>query len=172
MATPCGSYLKAIRERFSYSATWLPNAKVELGDVGIFDGEYFKKQTSLRELEITFDSRRSSASVDFKHSSKSGLTIHAKSSADLTAGAAIPLGNATIKVAFSRAGAFLFHASGCVVHEIADIGRLGQQLLRLVKRGEWESSFSVVLNVVKSKSATILIANSRHSTLDLVACNR
>jgi hypothetical protein len=38
------TYLHEMHQRFGYLATWLPNAKLELGDVGVLRGEEFRQK--------------------------------------------------------------------------------------------------------------------------------
>lgn len=167
MIAASDSYVNGIRKRFAYSATWLPNTKIALGDIGIFDGDYFRKQTSLKEMGIRFKSRKSDSVVDFKHSSTSGFSISTRSSGNVSVGGTVPVGHATVEIDFSEAGAFLFHASGCSVDEIDNVGTIGHEVMPLVKSGEWQSSYILVVAVVSATCATILISNSQKSKVEL-----
>lgn len=162
-------YLKGIYNRFSYLATWLPNANLRLGDVGLQQGDAFKQMTTLTDLGIPFRMRKGANTIDFTYTSESGVTVKTKAAGEVAAGTSLPLGQAGISIQFSREGAFLFQAVGCSIEEIDDKVALGQAVIKLVKNETWNPSWAVVDMLVRADTATIMVSNSGFAGLDLTA---
>src|SRR5882672_7330363 len=102
------TYLHEMHQRFAYLATWLPNVKLELGDVGVLRGEQFRQMTTLKELCVPFITRRGEAPLDFSYTSASGVALQIKAKGKAAAGTALPLAKAGVAVKFSKQGAFVF----------------------------------------------------------------
>lgn len=169
MSGPSDTYVNEMRDRFSYFATWLPNSPLRLGDVGLVEFGYFKQQTSLEELNIEISKRISDQTIDFVHTSRSGLSMESKTSARAKAGTDLPLANASIHIGFTDAGAFLFHAMSCSEYSIDNLAKLGERILQLIKEGKWRSEWRVIMSLLHAESATILVANSAGSKIELIA---
>ncbi|HKD04913.1 MAG TPA: hypothetical protein VKB79_03330 [Bryobacteraceae bacterium] len=169
MASPSDAYIKGIRAKFSYWATWLPSADVRIGDIGIFRGGYFQRQTSLKELGVMFSDRQSHAPLDFRHASQSSVSTANHASANPIALPEVPIGHASLDIHFNSSGSFIFHAQGCIVHEIENLGPVGNQLVNLIQSNQWQHSWTLVVSTVKAESATILISNSGDSKMQLSA---
>ncbi len=169
MADASNLYVKSIYDKFSYLATWLPNTRLELGDVGIREGEFFKRMTSLKDMGASFNVRSGNSSVDFTYTSKSGVILKTKAAGEVAAGTTLPVAQAGILIDFSKEGAFLFQALGCLVDELDDKTGLGQAIIELHKKGNWDLNWAVVDTVVKANSATIVVSNSHNAALELTA---
>jgi hypothetical protein len=169
MAIASKLYVKSIYERFSYLATWLPNAKLKLGDVGIREGEYFKRMSSLKVLGVSFKVRSGTSYADFTYTSQSGVKLKTKAAGEMIAGTTLPNAQAGLLIDFSKEGAFLFQAMGCLVDEIEDKIGLGREIIELYKKGNWETNWSIVDTVVKASSATIIVSNSQSASIELTA---
>lgn len=163
------SYVKGIWQRFSYLATWLPNTRLQLGDVGVQDGQAFRRVTSLKDLGIAFQVRTGADRVDFTYTSQSGVTIQAKAQGQVAAGSPLASAQAGISIEFGEAGAFLFQAVGCSIDEIEDKAAVGRAAIALFQQGQWEPDWAVVDTLVKADSATIVVSNSQDAGLDLSA---
>ena len=162
-------YVKGIYDRFAYLATWLPNTNLALGDVGVQEGGYFKRMTSLKELGISFKVRSGRKPVDFTYTSQSGITFQTKAAGEVAAGTTLPLGQAGIVIEFNENGAFLFQAVGCRVNEIEDKVKLGQAVIQMWREKTWDSSWAVVDTLVKAGSVTIVVSSSQRASLELSA---
>jgi hypothetical protein len=167
MASPSTEYVKGIHRRFGYFGTWLPNAPIALGDIGFASGCSFKRVSSLTELGITFPVRASSSPMRFHYAWQVRLTAGdgASAAASLQGTGA----SAHVLVGFQRAGAFVFQAEGCVSREFEDKVAVARSIATVVKRGRWDARWSVIDNVVHAASATILMANSGGSSIELAA---
>ena len=156
-------------DRFAYLATWLPNSKLKLGDVGIQDGGSFKRMTSLKKLGVPFNVRVGKTPMDFSYTSQSGISVKTKLAGELAAGTTLPLGKAGLVVEFSKEGAFLFQAVGCLVDEFEDRATVGKTIIKLHAKKGWDPAWSVVDTLVKVNRATILVSNSHDAKLELTA---
>ena len=162
-------YVNEMYDRFTYLAAWLPNSKLKLGDVGIQDGGAFKRMTTLKKLGVPFNVRVGKNPVDFSYTSQSGISVKAKLAGELAAGTTLPLGKAGIVVEFSKEGAFLFQAVGCLVDEFEDRAAVGKTIIKLHAKKGWDPAWSVVDTLVKVNRATILVSNSHNAKLELTA---
>src|ERR1700730_3965823 len=95
-------YLKGVYSRFRYLATWLPNANLTLGDVGVQQGDAFKQMTTLKDLGIPFRVRKGANIVDFI--SESGVTLKTKAAGEVSMGTSLPMGQAGISIQFGKEG--------------------------------------------------------------------
>jgi len=169
MASASKQYLNGIHKKFSFLATWFPNACIKLGDVGIQEGDQFKQMTTLDNLGVSFRVRGGTSPLDFAYTSESGVAVQTKAAGELSPGTSLPLAEAGIHIQFSSAGAFLFQAAGCIVDEIDDKDSLGKTVLLLARQGRWDENWAVVDTVVRAASATIVVSNSNAGSLDLTA---
>jgi hypothetical protein len=169
MVTASELYVKSIYDRFSYLATWLPNTRLKLGDVGTQQGAMFKRMTSLKEMGIDFKLRAGDQPLDFTYTSQSGVAVHTKAAGELAVGTTLPVGQAGVLIEFSQEGAFLFQAIHCQVDEIENKVALGHTVIQLYQERTWEPNWSVVDTVVKANSATIVVSNSHSAALELTA---
>lgn len=162
------SYQRGMFERFGYLATWMPNASVRLGDVGVMSGRTFQRVTSLGDLGITFQVRKGSQPIDLSHSSEGKVSIDLSGSGAAEGGPA--RANAGASVVFGSKGSFVFQATGCVEHSIEDQAKLGRDVIAKYKSGEdWDPDWVVINTVVEAKCATVLVSSSSEGKVELTA---
>jgi hypothetical protein len=161
-------YAREMNEKFGYFATWLPNVRVKLGDVGVVRDHVFEPVSSLEQMGIAFDVDRDRQTADLDYTSSDSVSIETKVSGavhDPAATTASADGN--ISISFSRANAVVFQASGCLTSKIADVKSLGDQILSLYNRDKWDPDHVVVTDLVTAAGATILISNGQNAHIDL-----
>lgn len=164
---PGDLYVKGIHERFGYFATWLPNVRIELGDVGVLRGKQFERITSLAAIGIPFRIRTGNHSIAFSHSSKAVVQVHSATAGELSVATVEP--NARVSIDFRQEGAFLFQATGCTVAEIENKEQVGRAILVRARTGAWEDEWAVVVTLVRADCATIMVANSSDAHVELAA---
>jgi hypothetical protein len=71
-------YAREMHEKFGYLATWLPNVKVRLGDVGVINEHIFEAKASLRQRGIAFDVRNNPSAADLEYTSSDAITVEFK----------------------------------------------------------------------------------------------
>src|SRR5947209_5186779 len=112
MAGASSHYTSEIRKALGYSATWLPNVEVRIGDVGDLRGHQYQRVTTLADLGIDFKVRRSKGKAVMQHSTTDSVSIEiggkSGSSSQLS-----PLAEGSIRVEFHTANAVLFQAGNC-----------------------------------------------------------
>ena len=163
MTTPRDLYVQGIHHKLDYFATWLPGRTLTLGDFGpLVDGALDYKGR-LADQHVAFDERVDRNPVDYSHTSDAGVRIDIKAAA----ATAVPAIKGKAAVHFAQRGAFVFHATGCVGHAIADQVDLEAQLRAAHEQGRWDLDWVVVTEVVWAERATILIANSVGAQVDL-----
>jgi hypothetical protein len=158
-------YVKEIFKKFGYIANWLPNSPIKVGDVGIMEGYYFKRQGSLKELNLNFETREEQISVNFSYSLKADITIESDGSAKIYDKAA----TAALKIGFNAAGSFVFETTGCKITEIENKISLGKEIKKRFKDGAWDSKWVVIDSIVSADVSTIIVSNSENSELRLSA---
>jgi len=150
-------YLSGIHEKFGHLATWLPDDKLRLGDVGILEKGRFFRKTTLKALRIPFKRRLGNVGGDWDHSSGSDVSVDFGGKAESGAEGG-PGGRALVNLGSS--GAFLFQALGCRSQTIEDMGRAGDEILLAFRAGDYEKNWVVIDRLVTARSATVVISDS------------
>jgi hypothetical protein len=155
-----------MKEKFGHLATWLPDANLKLGDVGLLqDGRFFQKKT-LEDLRIPFKTRAGSEGGDWDHSSGSDVKVNF--AAEAKAGVpGVPSGHAV--VSFGSSGSFLFQAHDCRTETIENMAAVGDELVYAYRANAFDKSWIVIDRIVRAKSATVLISDSKTAEIELGA---
>src|SRR5262245_38305820 len=98
MANVSDNYVKLLYQRYKHFAAWLPNTKVQLGDVGVVVGKYFKQVTTLKQLGVVFKTRIGDKPLTFNDDLTAGLHVQAKAAGEAAAGTALPLAQAGVSI--------------------------------------------------------------------------
>jgi hypothetical protein len=161
------SYAKGVWDRYKYYANWLPNSKVELGDVGIIVDKKFDRVTTLKNLGVhpnNLQIRPGTSRMRFEASA--GAEITAGGAVEVPGGSGIPA-EASVKVGFSKKGSFLFQAENCIKNELEDLRTLESQIYLLNEKRIWEKEWAVITGLVQAGSTTILVSESDSSEVEL-----
>jgi hypothetical protein len=143
-------YLNGIHRQLGYRATWLPDDKLKLGDLGVFDRGRFVLRSNLAELNIKFTQR---------HGHGSEL-LSASAGSQLDSAGDARIAGASARIAFGRAGSFVFEASKTRSDAIADMARVGQEILFAFRAGAYRKNWVVIDRLVAAHTTTVLIAHS------------
>lgn len=160
-------YTSELRTRFGYSATWLPNTHVELGDVGILRNYEYERVRTLRDFSVYFETRSDAATgmLDYTSADSVSVVVKAAGAAPAGLGAATNL-KGNLEVSFNREHAVFFQASGCTTTSIADQHQLAQSLLDLYQALEWPEEYVVVTEVVNADRATVLVSSGSDALIE------
>jgi hypothetical protein len=153
-------------ERFGHLATWFPDTRVRLGDVGVLQGGRFFQKKTLEDLQIPFKVRAGSQGGDWDHSSGSDVQVQF-SAATPEGAAAVPGGHAV--VTFGSTGAFLFQAIDCRTETIENMADVGQEIVSAYRGGVYDREWIVIDRVVRARSATVLVSDSAGAEIELGA---
>jgi hypothetical protein len=160
-------YAREMNHKFGYFATWLPNVRLKLGDVGVVREQIFEPVSSLEQLGIAFAIHRDGQAADLDYTSSDAVSIEAKAFGAAHNPAATAQADGSISISFSRAEAVVFQASGCVMSRIADVKSLGEEILSRYQRDAWDSDHVVVTELITAAGGTILISNGQNAHIDL-----
>src|SRR6476661_8037391 len=100
-------YTSDIRKSLGYSATWLPNLEVRIGDVGVLRDHHYHRVTTLADLGVEFKVRQSKGKAVMQHSTTDAVSIEVGGKIAPNTQIA-PLPEGSIRVAFGAANAVLF----------------------------------------------------------------
>ncbi len=163
-------YTRELFGQFKYRGTWLPNSNIRLGDVGLLENDRFALETTLEKLRVPVNVRKGVNPTTFEYMSKSGISVDVKA-AGKAAAAVSSLGQAQagIRVQFNKKGSFLFQARGCQEDMIENRDEIGDAILKLRRKREWNDDWRVVTELVRADCATILASVSRDAAIELGA---
>jgi hypothetical protein len=170
MVSAAAAYTTALRERFGYSATWVPNAHVRLGDIGTLQGHAYERVASLADFGVDFEVRESHTRGTYEFASSGSVSFGFKAAGEpgsVLAGLAVT--DAGLSVDFSSSDAAVFQAAGCSIAQVADQHRLGEELLRLHSEGRWPHHYVVVTEVIRADRATVLVAAASGARMEFKA---
>jgi hypothetical protein len=165
MTTPAELYVNGIKKKLrNYYAAWLPSEKLQLGDVGVLNGNVFSRITTLGSCGISFTTRPDPNSTPLDYVSESGVSIFLKAAGEVSTQLPnIPQAQAGVGVEFSKQGAFVFKAP--VSHEpaIEDILKLEKDVVQQYQNGNWRTNWAIIVRLVETPTATIMVSNSSQS---------
>jgi hypothetical protein len=163
-------YTKEIQEQLKYSATWLPNIRISLGDVGTLENHLFHPQGNLSDFGIPFDKYESTGEAEFQFTSKDAVSVEAKLKGQAPLiGSAIAQADAGVTIKFGRENAVLFRATVCTSSRIKDIRALSKAIKDKHTEGQWDRKLVVVTQVISAKGTTVIISHGQNSQIDLSA---
>ncbi|HET7149473.1 MAG TPA: hypothetical protein VFI73_13360 [Candidatus Nitrosopolaris sp.] len=165
-----GQYTKEIQEQLKYTATWLPNVRISLGDVGTLQDHEFHPQGNLSDFGIAFETSEGTGQAEFDYASKDGVSVQVK-----LVGEAPPLGStlaqadAGVTIKFGRENAVLFRATRCTSSRIRNINALGRTIIEKSSNNDWQKELAVVTQVISAEGTTIIISHGNNSQIELSA---
>jgi hypothetical protein len=164
MASPVKLYQREMHERLGFFANWFPADPLDLGDVGCLEGGRFRRTSSLAELGIEATVERSPGGQPVEYTSSQGTKVEVGGEAGVAA-----LAEAQVRVSFSRASAFLFHASMLRPLRLGNPAAVTRDVLAAYHEGRWEKDWLVVEALHEAEIATILVSQDSTSEVLLSA---
>lgn len=149
------------RGRFDRLPVWLPGARMELGDVGVFDDGGWVKHTTLDALGIPFSPDTAGTPTGYDYASHDGAQVSTWLAADgdpTVSG--IAQGNAGLRIRFSRAGAFVLKAEGVTVRSLANLADVDRRILARHRAGRWAKEWVLVSEVARGGPAITVVSGS------------
>lgn len=155
-------YAQEMHERFGFLASWLPSARVALGDVGVLVDRRFRKVTTLAALGVSFSADPPGNVADIDYSSAQAVQVTGETGAD-----AGDLMSTTVTISFGRSGATFFQAGDTYEQKIADLHVLEAELRHRHDQGHWPSEYVVVSTVLQTGPTVIFVSNERDAQVGL-----
>lgn len=158
-------YTEEIHREFGYSATWLPNTQVRLGDVGFFRRDRFDRVTSLSEMGVVAAIGQPGAPSDLEYLSAGHIKFSSRTDADANP-TPVTDASTTVSVLFGRAHSVVFQALASRVTAIHDLAALTAALLPLVQSGKWQRDYAVITEVVQTGPCAVLVSSQANARAD------
>lgn len=164
------SYTRDLKDNLNYTATWLPNLKLSLGDVGVLSKYEFIYRTNLKNLGIPYKEGAVGSPSNYSHVSSGSVTrdIKLAGKAPLL-GSVLTDADAGISFHFGRKHAVVFLATDCTVRTISDQEPLKKAILKKFNDREWERDYVVVTELVAAGSMTVIISEGSEGRYELKA---
>ncbi len=99
-------YLTDVFSQLRYLATWLPNARLTVGDVGVSRAGIFERLTPLENLSVDYKTTRSKSPLAIEATSSSGVEISTHLAAEGNGVSALASGDAGMTIEFKASGCF------------------------------------------------------------------
>jgi hypothetical protein len=164
------SYAKQIHDGLTWGATWTPQTRVEVGDVGSFIDGVFVKATDLSLLEIPFATENAAYNTDLNFTSERGVSIDTKIGGTTSpAFQAVAEADAGIAISFKRDAGVAMALSGLDGERIRDRPALEQALRERFSAGNWPDEYAVVVERMKAQAATIVISRAAGTRVEFEA---
>jgi len=166
-------YLDYMQAQSGYRATWEPGRNMVPGTIGRLDKEgRFVKLKKLRDLhiipEIETDNSNSTREMDRTSSDKVNISVKLSGSAPLP-GSMLSLKDTGFNISFKGERGIVFKISGYSTDEIVNLGTVEEKVISLYKNDKWDKSWLIVTQVIRAKSATIIISSGESASLELKA---
>lgn len=159
-------YTDEIRVGLELYANYFPNEKLELGDYGKLDGNYFKKLGNIKDKGIDFIVKPNNKINKINYSSKDGIKTKVLSSAEIILPGEVTQFESTIEVSFDRASAIIFKIEDIYSESINNLNDLGKNIINLCKNDdEWDENYKIVSTLFCSKINSIYISKDKGSSL-------
>jgi hypothetical protein len=155
-------YMREMHEKLGYFASWMPNEKISLGDVGIVQGMRFERVTSLADLGVDFVKGHPSPAADIVYSSSGQVTVAVNAD-----GASVGVPGASVAIEFSHAGATFFQAVKCISESITNLVQLEAAVKKVRDAGNWSRKYMIVTTLLHTGPTAVLVSNQPGAKIDL-----
>jgi hypothetical protein len=163
-------YTRELRDRFGYSATWVPTSEIRIGDVGMLRHHEFERLATLADFGVSFDVRESRAEASIDYASEGAVSVAVKAAGQAPpVGLGLTLAEAGVIVSFGVKNAIVLQATGCVVASIENVHGLAKRMLDLYEGQRWPEDYVAVTEVVRAQGATVLISSASGGSVALTA---
>ena len=139
--TPVSLYQQEIHRNLGFFATWLPGEMLAPGDVGYLEGVRFRRMASLAELQLPCVAAPRGAPQEIRCMSTAGITLGAGGRAKASQ---IVKAKGSIRINFSRKGAFLLHAMNVRDTTLNDRMALANAILAAYQAGQWQIDWLLI----------------------------
>lgn len=163
-------YTRELRDNLNYTATWLPNVSLSLGDIGVLSRHQFTHRTNLKNLNIPFTESVLGTGATYSYASSGTVTRHMKLAGQAPLpGSALTELDAGITLTFGKQHALVFLATDCRIKSIADQDPLKKAILDAYGANQWERNYVVVTELVVARSTSVIISEGSEGQYELKA---
>lgn len=163
-------YTARMHQKFQYRATWLPQVKMEVGQIGKFYDKKWVVEGHLSDLGIDITAASNQVEGGLEFTSQEGVSISTK----LKGGSANVLANvadaaADVTIAFGKENSIVFKANDVTLHQLEKKMFLKDKILTLWEKGTWDKDYLIVSEVIEAASATIIVSGGANAKIELNA---
>jgi hypothetical protein len=154
-------YVAAIRDLFGegYWATWQPNVRHTLGEIGVVEHGMFVPIDHVRDQGLSVRREKAKARDVVTYRSDDAIRVTLKSAGEAGAGLlALTAAEAGAVVEFGREGGIVFDLSGVEECRLAKQEELAKHVLGKWREGLWPEDRVIVTHLLEAQSGTILAA--------------
>ncbi len=149
----------------AWYAMWPPTDRIQIGDYGILDGNWFRKKVGNITKDFGVPVVPSELSSTSDQELKIGKSVEVKSIAKGSAENA----KASLSINFSNGSGVFFKAANCINQSIDNYKEIGDNLLNLSSEKKWNNNFVVVTEVMSAGATTIIISESNQASIEIQA---
>jgi len=163
-------YASQVKRTFGsgYHAAWYPDTPHKLGAYGRMEDDVFVSFGNIKDLGVPYSIDVDKIPSALEVSASKGVAITAKGKGEVNPNLPhIPQGAAGMGIQFNSEGGFTLAAKEVFEDRISNPGSLETHLKKLRAKGAWDSSFRIVTGVLRMPVATVLIAQSDNTKLEL-----
>ena len=171
-------YTDTMRKKYGkVYAAWKPGSHFELGDYGFLEKGVFSQLGNVKQLgdefkfKIIEDPKPSNEEYRSEAVKKNKITADGKTVANSNVNVA-----AGFSIEFANAGSVLYEAKNVRTNKIADVAALGAKIKKLYFSGKsaengvfWDKRYVVITEIDEAESATIIVANTKNTKVNLLA---
>jgi hypothetical protein len=156
-------YSRELRSAFGLWPTWLPDARIAVGDFGEIRGGVFERKGALEDLgaEDRVRSRLAKATANHVFAStgvrQSVATVDASNVGS----------RAVASIEFGRSFGVLVLLSQCCERRVDDMAHAGHTIGELADRGVWDHGWCLVTGVVEADAALVAVSSGQGAKLEL-----
>jgi hypothetical protein len=159
-------YAAHARKHLGYFPVWQPGDAVAAGDVGELEHGVFRRQASLSEvfpkLKLSFAEVTVKGITCFRSEDCSATGIQGEGTVPVEGAVDA---EATVRIAFGRAGGAVFDAEDCMERYIANLLEVRTFVER--HRDQWPPQFKLATRVTAAKRFRVLISGAAGASVDV-----
>lgn len=153
-------YTDEIREKLGYYANYFPNQKLNLGDYGTLDGNFFTVMGNIADKGLNFSPASDNDANDINYSTDKAVTADVTGAADFILPNGTSVAGSTVEVSFNKQAATMFKTSQIKSVHISNLGDFGQKFIDLCKSNDEFKNYKVITTLYTSSINTIGISNT------------
>lgn len=162
------SYTREIRRELHRFATWEPGQPMTLGDFGELRGAQFVRLGNLADIGLEFAVRADGHTDHVRYTSEGSVEMGFGGSAGGVVGP-VAEAKAKLEVSFKAEHAILFTAADVTYETVADHLELERAILERFELGGWDARHSIVTELARSGSTTVIVSAARDARIVLEA---